>query len=150
MSPLCSAPVRALSKGISAQHNRYVAATVAASLEVRRSSLDVFPPSRLPRPKPGKAHGTACIVAPGGSYRSLVIGMEAVEPARWLADLGVAAFALEYRNGEKYTGVPDVIVGVSGDWDWAQCPSPGALRIESCTSRALHAHRASAGLRVAA
>ncbi len=45
----------------------------------------------------GKASGTAVIVAAGGGHRELVFNPEGVEPAQYLASLGVTAFALKYR-----------------------------------------------------
>jgi acetyl esterase/lipase len=58
-------------------------------------------------PPPGKANGTAVIVVAGGGHRELVFNPEGVEPARYLASLGVTAFALKYRlfrePGSKYT-----------------------------------------------
>ena len=48
-------------------------------------------------PKPGKANGTAVIVAPGGGYRWLSMGNEGWEVAQALADKGIAAFVLKYR-----------------------------------------------------
>jgi acetyl esterase/lipase len=58
-------------------------------------------------PPAGKANGTAVIVAAGGGHRELVFDPEGVEPARYLASLGITAFALKYRlfrePGSKYT-----------------------------------------------
>jgi endo-1,4-beta-xylanase len=48
-------------------------------------------------PPADKAVGTAVIVAPGGGHRQLVIGSEGSDIAKWLNDLGVAAFVLKYR-----------------------------------------------------
>jgi acetyl esterase/lipase len=48
-------------------------------------------------PKPGKANGTAVIVAPGGGYRWLSLANEGWEVAQALADKGIAAFVLKYR-----------------------------------------------------
>jgi acetyl esterase/lipase len=48
-------------------------------------------------PKPGKANGTAVIVAPGGGYRWLSMGNEGWEVAEALAAQGIAAFVLKYR-----------------------------------------------------
>lgn len=49
------------------------------------------------RPAPGKASGTAMIVAPGGGFQGLAIELEGTIPAKWLADRGVTAFVLKYR-----------------------------------------------------
>jgi acetyl esterase/lipase len=68
---------------------------------IHNPSLTVF------RPVAGKANGTAVIVAAGGGHRELVFNPEGVEPAQYLASLGVTAFALKYRlfrePGSKYT-----------------------------------------------
>jgi dienelactone hydrolase len=68
---------------------------------IHNPSLTVFTPA------PGKANGTAVIVAAGGGHRELVFDPEGVEPAQFLAKLGVTAFALKYRlfrePGSKYT-----------------------------------------------
>jgi acetyl esterase/lipase len=68
---------------------------------IHNPSLTVFLPAA------GKANGTAVIVAAGGGHRELVFNPEGVEPAQYLASLGVTAFALKYRlfrePGSKYT-----------------------------------------------
>jgi acetyl esterase/lipase len=68
---------------------------------IHNPSLTVFLPPE------GKSSGTAVIVAAGGGHRELVFNPEGVEPARYLASLGVTAFALKYRlfrePGSKYT-----------------------------------------------
>jgi acetyl esterase/lipase len=68
---------------------------------IHNPSLTVF------LPPAGKANGTAVIVAAGGGHRELVFDAEGVEPAQYLASLGVTAFALKYRlfrePGSKYT-----------------------------------------------
>jgi len=68
---------------------------------IHNPSLTVFLPA------PGKANGTAVIVAAGGGHRELVFNPEGVEPAQYLASLGITAFALKYRlfrePGSKYT-----------------------------------------------
>jgi len=48
-------------------------------------------------PPKEKANGTAVLICPGGGHRELVYTAEGVEPARFLNDLGVAAFVLKYR-----------------------------------------------------
>jgi len=64
-------------------------------------SLTVFLPPQ------DKANGTAVIVAAGGGHRELVFNPEGVEPAQYLASLGITAFALKYRlfrePGSSYT-----------------------------------------------
>jgi len=68
---------------------------------IHNPSLTVYTPAA------GKANGTAVIVAAGGGHRELVFNPEGVEPAQYLASLGVTAFALKYRlfrePGSKYT-----------------------------------------------
>jgi acetyl esterase/lipase len=68
---------------------------------IHNPSLTVFLPPK------GKANGTAVIVAAGGGHRELVFNPEGVEPAQYLASLGVTAFALKYRlfreEGSQYT-----------------------------------------------
>jgi len=68
---------------------------------IHNPSLTVF------LPPAGKANGTAVVVAAGGGHRELVFDPEGVEPAQYLASLGVTAFALKYRlfrePGSKYT-----------------------------------------------
>ena len=48
-------------------------------------------------PPKEKATGAAVIVCPGGGFKELGFKGEGVEPARYLANIGVAAFALKYR-----------------------------------------------------
>jgi acetyl esterase/lipase len=68
---------------------------------IHNPSLTVF------LPPAGKNSGTAVIVAAGGGHRELVFNPEGVEPAQYLASLGITAFALKYRlfrePGSKYT-----------------------------------------------
>jgi acetyl esterase/lipase len=49
------------------------------------------------RPPPGKATGTAMVVAPGGGFISLVWDLEGTEIADWLTARGVTVFVLKYR-----------------------------------------------------
>lgn len=58
---------------------------------VHNPSLTVF------APLPEKANGTAVLIFPGGGHRELVYKSEGVEPARYLANLGITAFVLKYR-----------------------------------------------------
>ena len=48
-------------------------------------------------PEESKATGTGVIIAPGGGFRFLSIGMEGHDVARWLVERGIAAFVLKYR-----------------------------------------------------
>ncbi len=61
-----------------------------------RPFLTMYPPDSA------KANGTAVIICPGGAYGILARKKEGVEPARWLASLGVRAFQLDYRLGPAY------------------------------------------------
>lgn len=58
---------------------------------VSRATLTPFLPA------PGKANGTAVIIAPGGAFRILSMGNEGWEVAQALNERGVAAFVLKYR-----------------------------------------------------
>ncbi|PYQ25929.1 MAG: alpha/beta hydrolase [Acidobacteria bacterium] len=49
-----------------------------------------------------KANGTAVVVCPGGSYRTLASDHEGRQVAEWLNTLGVSAFVLQYRVGPRY------------------------------------------------
>jgi len=68
---------------------------------IHNPSLTVYAPAA------GTANGTAVIVAAGGGHRQLVFNAEGVEPAQYLAKLGITAFALKYRlfrePDSKYT-----------------------------------------------
>jgi len=56
-------------------------------------------------PEPAKANGVGIIVAPGGGLAKLGFQGGGVEPARFLADHGFAAFVLKYRLPRE-RGVP--------------------------------------------
>lgn len=59
---------------------------------------DIHEPSlTLYLPAKGKANGTACIIAPGGGHRYLVVDLEGELVAKKLNELGVAAFVLRSR-----------------------------------------------------
>ena len=53
-------------------------------------------------PAPGKANGSAMIIAPGGSNIMLMYSMEGMEIAERLNDWGMAAFVLTYRLSPRY------------------------------------------------
>jgi dienelactone hydrolase len=55
------------------------------------------PTLTIVRPREGHATGAAMIVLPGGAFGALAWDLEGTEVARWLADLGIAAFVLKYR-----------------------------------------------------
>jgi dienelactone hydrolase len=48
-------------------------------------------------PAPGKANGTAVVIAPGGGFMMLSMSSEGWDVARWLASKGITAFVLKYR-----------------------------------------------------
>jgi acetyl esterase/lipase len=57
----------------------------------------------FPAPKmPGRETHTAVLILPGGSYIGLATDHEGLQVAKWLNNLGVSAFMLEYRLGPKY------------------------------------------------
>jgi acetyl esterase/lipase len=58
------------------------------------------PTLTLFRPPPGRANGTAVVIAPGGGYTDLASSLEGAEPAAWFTARGVAAFVLTYRVGQ--------------------------------------------------
>jgi endo-1,4-beta-xylanase len=60
-------------------------------VNVHNPSIEVHLPSA------DKAVGAGVIVAPGGGHRQLVWGSEGADIAKWLNDLGIAAFILKYR-----------------------------------------------------
>jgi acetyl esterase/lipase len=51
---------------------------------------------------PDRATGAAVVVCPGGGYRVLAADHEGKQVAQWLNSLGVSAFVLQYRLGERY------------------------------------------------
>jgi acetyl esterase/lipase len=60
--------------------------------------LTLFPAA----PLAGRETHTAVLVLPGGSYKHLATTYEGADIARWLNNLGVSAFMLEYRLGPRY------------------------------------------------
>jgi acetyl esterase/lipase len=58
---------------------------------VHRPSIGVFLPAKE------NASGAAVVIAPGGGHSELWADHEGVNPARWLADHGVAGIVLKYR-----------------------------------------------------
>lgn len=51
---------------------------------------------------PASATGAAVVVCPGGGYRVVAADHEGKRVAEWLNSLGVSAFVLQYRLGERY------------------------------------------------
>lgn len=68
---------------------------------IHNPSITVFLPPK------DKATGAAVLIVPGGGHRELVFNAEGRDPAVFLSNLGVAAFALKYRlarePGSPYT-----------------------------------------------
>lgn len=64
---------------------------IGSIVNVHRPSIEIHLPAA------DKATGTGVIVAPGGGHRQLVWGSEGEDIAKWLNELGVAAFILKYR-----------------------------------------------------
>ena len=66
-------------------------------------------------PERGKATGTGVIIAPGGAFVALTVGLEGAEAARWLQRKGIAAFLLKYRIVEKKSeGIPEMDMDTAG------------------------------------
>jgi acetyl esterase/lipase len=63
-----------------------------------RTVRNVTRPAIYPvRPAPGKANGTALVIAPGGAFLSLSFDTEGMMLASYLAERGVTCFVLKYR-----------------------------------------------------
>jgi acetyl esterase/lipase len=75
---------------------------------VSRPTLTVF------QPEPGKANGTALIIAPGGAFHALSIDSEGFDVAKWLVEKGVTCFVLKYRLAHSLT--TDPVKEVSEKW----------------------------------
>jgi len=54
----------------------------------------------------GEANGTAVILAAGGAYQRVAVGVNGGELTRWLNSLGVTVFVLKYRNVEYGAPAP--------------------------------------------
>lgn len=73
--------------------------------DVSEPTLELF------RPAPGRANGTAVIVAPGGGFVALGYTFGGTDVARALAARGITAFVLKYRtirSGDGPMRMPDV------------------------------------------
>jgi acetyl esterase/lipase len=53
------------------------------------------------KPQPGKATGSAIVIAPGGGYMGLASNLEGRQVADWFTVRGFTAFVLTYRLGPK-------------------------------------------------
>lgn len=79
-------------------------------------------------PAPGKANGTAVIVAPGGGFRWLSMGNEGWEVARALADKGIAAFVLKYRLHPTPASLDEFTAWMNRPRNAAPASSPDSAR----------------------
>jgi acetyl esterase/lipase len=57
-------------------------------------------------PAKEKSTGSAVVIFPGGGYRGVAIDHEGRQVARWLNDLGIAAFVVDYRHRGRGYGHP--------------------------------------------
>ena len=57
-------------------------------------------------PAKEKATGSAVVIFPGGGYRMVAIDHEGYQVARWLNELGIAAFVVDYRHKGRGYGHP--------------------------------------------
>ena len=57
-------------------------------------------------PAKEKATGSAVVIFPGGGYRMVAIDHEGHQVARWLNELGIAAFVVDYRHRGRGYGHP--------------------------------------------
>ena len=77
--------------------------------ECSNSTLTPYLPER------SKATGTGVIIAPGGAFVALTVGLEGREVAEWLRARGIAAFLLKYRTVEKLQeGIPEMDMDTAG------------------------------------
>ena len=78
--------------------------------------MNVVTPTLTPYlPERSKATGTAVIIAPGGAFVALTVGLEGREAAEWLRAHGIAAFLLKYRTVEKLQeGIPEMDMDTAG------------------------------------
>ncbi len=81
---------------------------------VNNPSITAFLPAKE------KATGAAIIVVPGGGHRELVFDAEGRDPALFLSNMGVAAFALKYRLAREL-GSPYTIDNARQDTVRAMC-----------------------------
>ena len=78
--------------------------------------MNVVTPTLTPYlPERSKATGTGVIIAPGGAFVALTVGLEGREAAEWLRARGIAAFLLKYRTVEKLQeGIPEMDMDTAG------------------------------------
>lgn len=71
-------------------------------------------------PKRSKATGTGIIIAPGGAFVALALGVEGYPIARWLQQRGIAGIVLKYRIVEKtQEGIPEMNMDTAGRYGLA-------------------------------
>lgn len=73
--------------------------------QARGTAESDMPSIRPYLPRQDRATGTGIVICPGGGYGNLAMDHEGRQVARWLNDMGVAAFVLKYRhkgNGYKH------------------------------------------------
>lgn len=61
-----------------------------------------IPELRIYLPEEGQATGAGIVVCPGGGYGALATDHEGHQVAKWLNTIGVGAFVLKYRLGQRY------------------------------------------------
>jgi len=81
--------------GFESRRNEPVVAKDYWIANIHNPTLAVYLPPKE------KATGAAVVICPGGGHRLLVFNAEGDEPARFLASIGVVAFALKYRLGRE-------------------------------------------------
>ncbi|MDX6709444.1 MAG: hypothetical protein QOH96_460 [Blastocatellia bacterium] len=81
--------------GFESRRNEPVVAKDYWIANIHNPSVTVYLPPKE------KATGAAVVICPGGGHRLLVFNAEGDEPARFLASIGVVAFALKYRLGRE-------------------------------------------------
>ncbi len=72
--------------------------------------LDV-PALSVHLPDSSIATGAGVLVCPGGGYRVLASDHEGLQVARWLNRIGIAAYVLRYRLGERYHSETSLLDG---------------------------------------
>lgn len=76
--------------------------------DIHQPSLTLFPPDE-------NSSNTAIIVVPGGGHKDLVFNAEGVEPAKYLQNLGITAFALKYRLSRQDASPYDIETDAAED-----------------------------------
>jgi acetyl esterase/lipase len=91
-------------------------------------------------PAKDKATGAAVVIAPGGGFVMESMEAEAMKPARWFADHGIAAFVLKYRldptpapmNAFKQAALARfAAAAVAGAKGGADIPAPAPALVDS-------------------